>query len=257
MKTKEDIAQVLKTIKENDLIARSEIPPVPFGEVPLYQRIRSQAAETADRLKAEYQVYLNSHFGALILKGDRTKQMQFAELAKKVGDTLVFDSNALYEKMTTNPFYMMGGTGNLSPDQIALIFTELRLLSKGELGITRMREPDFNWMFSYSWKTNEALAEGIRRAVFLTNGISLTLASLLKYAIEESLHNPIPRTTIPLVVIGMKDAEDEAFQAFFSHGYIVVDVDALEPTEENVVKAFTQLRDTIRTKTIPKEITNG
>lgn len=257
MKTKEEIAQVLKSIKENDAIAKSELPPVQFSEVALYQRIRAQAAESADKSKALYQSYLNSHFGAIILKGDRTKQAQFAELAKKIGDTLVFDTNALYEKMTANPFYMMGGTGSLSPDQIALIFAELRLLSKGELGITRMREPDFNWMFNYSWKTNEALAEGVRRSVFLTNGIELTMRSMLKYAIEESLHNPIPRTTIPLVCLGIKDAEDEQFKAFFSHGYIVVDVDAVEPTEENVTKTFVELRDIIRTQNAPKENTNG
>jgi hypothetical protein len=254
MKTKEDIAQVLKSIKENDLLGVKEIPPtVEFKDVAGYQRVRAQAAQTAHESRLAYAEYLEKHLGAIILKGDRAKQAAFAEIAKKVGNTLVFDTNEMYEKLTTSAFYMLGGTGSLTADQISLMFTELRLLSKGELGITRMREPDFNWMFAYSWNSNEALAEGLRRSVFLSNGIALTLKAMLKAAKDESIANPIPRTTIPIVMMGIKQAEDEQFFEAFAHGYIVVDVDVVEPTEENVTKTFIELRDIIKTKTAPKE----
>jgi predicted GNAT superfamily acetyltransferase len=53
------------------------------------------------------------------------------------------------------------------------------------------------------------------------------------------------------VLIGIKDAEDELFHQAFSHGYIVVDVDAVEATDEVVTQTFIELRDIIKTRTTP------
>ena len=252
MKTKEDIAQVLKTIEETTAFAKAEIPTTAeFRDISTFQRMRALAAETASNNQAAYTAFVESHLGAIILKGSKAKQLAFAEVAKKVGSTLVFDIDAFYEALTLNAFYMMGGTGNLGVDQVALVFTELRLKSRNELDMKRMREPDFQWMFMHSWQTNEAFAEGIRKSVFLTNGIQLTLKAILRHAGTESLNNPMPRTTVPLVIIGMKDAEDELFHEAFSHGYIVVDVDAVEATDEVVTQTFIELRDIIKTKTTP------
>jgi len=258
MKTKEEIAQVLKNIKENEALAVAEIPPdVQFKDVVGCQINREAAAQRVQELKYVYGEYIAKHLGGIILKGDRKKQEAFADLAKKVGGTFNFDTNDLYEKMTDNAYYMMGGGGTLTADQLAMVFAETRLFARSQLGITRLREPDCNWMFNYSWSTNHSFAEGIRRSFFLTDGITLTREALLKAVREDAFKNPVPRTTVPVVMLGVKDAEDAAFAEFFSHGYIVVDVDAVEATEENVVKTFTELRDIIKTKTAPKETTNG
>jgi hypothetical protein len=252
MKTKEEIAQVLKTIEETTAFAKAEIPTTSeFRDISTYQRMKAMAAETASTNQAAYVGFVESHLGAIILKGDRTKQAIFADRAQKIGNTLVFDTNAFYEKLTENAFFMMGGTGNLGVDQVALVFTELRLKSRNELDMKRMREPDFQWMFMHSWQTNEMFAEGIRKSIFGTNGIDLTLKALLRHAGTESLNNPTPRTTVPIVLIGIKDAEDELFHQAFSHGYIVVDVDAVEATDEVVTQTFIELRDIIKTRTTP------
>jgi hypothetical protein len=258
MKTKEEIAQVLRTIQESDAIANAEMPSTAlFSEVAAYQGMKMNAAQASADNKIKYGAFVESHLGAIILKGDRAKQVAFAEISKKIGDTIVFDTNAFYEKLTQNSFYMTGGAGSLGVDQIATIFTELRLKSRNDLGMTRMREPDFHWMFMHAWNSNEALAEGIRKSVFLTNGISLTHKAMMTDAVSEALAKPNARTTVPLVIIGMKKAEEAEFMACFTHGYIVVDVDAVEPTEENVTKTFIELRDIIRNPANTKETTNG
>lgn len=262
MKNKDEIAQLLKKIKESEAIAKAEIPPnTEFKDVAGYARLRVQSQEAAYTYTQQYLAYVKQHLGGIILHGPRAAQLEFAELAQKMGKTITFDSDKLYLGLTEKAFMMLGGKGSLTADQLALIYSEIRLLSRSELGIFRLRDPNTNWMFNYAWNTHESLADGIRKAVFDTNGVKLTAEALLKTVKDDCLANPNARTTIPVVFVGMKKAEEDEFKAAFGHGYIVVSVGNEPVTEDAVKQAFVELRETIKNhngnNTQTKETTNG
>lgn len=249
IKTKEEVAQLLRSIQENLAIVDAEIPPtVPFNEVSVFTRAKITASEVAYQKRQEYKEYVQGHMGAVILKGPHEKQVAFSKLAHEVGKTITFDSQELYGKLTESAFFMMGGTGSLTADQVSLVFTEVRVFTKGELGITRLREPDFHWMFQYSWNDPVKFAQGFRHSLFLTNGIRVTQEALLKKVFDDSLATPIARTTIPVVILGMQTEEESDFKTYFAHGYTVVDLADKEVDEELIKTTFVTLRDTIKAK---------
>lgn len=251
IKTKEDIVQLLKTIQENDAVAAAEIPPtVPFKDVLMFQRSRANAAETAYQRKVEYKAYVEQHIGAVLLKGDYEKQRKFAELAAGIGQTITFDTIQMYRKLSDVGFGMMGGTGSLTADQVALAFTEFRLLTR-DLGMFRVRDPDFQWMFRYNWTDPQAFSNAFRKSFFATNGLKITQTAMFKEVFEASLATPIARTTIPVVILGMQPEEEEAFKESFPHGYTVVDLNDKEVDEKLVTDTFITLRDTIKAKSQP------
>lgn len=249
MTTKEEIAKVLEKIAENEAVARAELPPVPFGDIVTYQRQRMMAADTANDLKQQYLDYVVRHLGVIVLEGNEDKQKEFAKLAAKVGNTVTYDSLDLYRKMTGPAFGMTGGTGNLSADQLVMIFSEIRLKCRTELDIFRLKDPETNWMFQYAWNSNNDLADAIRKSIWISNGILFTNTDFLKFVKQECLTKPVARTTIPVVFIGMQPEEKEAFLASFTHGYIIVNVDDTDTVNEKfVTDAFKSLKNVIKTK---------
>lgn len=253
LQTKEDIIELLKSIETDKGIAVAEIPgDVLPSNIPIYQITRTRAQERVWENQQIYKDYVSNHIGAIILQGPEEKQLEFAKRAEEEGGTLTYDTNKVYRDMTKNAFFHMGGQGSLTADQIALVFSEIRLLTRTELNIFRLRDPDIDWMMMTSWKDPNEFADGVRDAVFRSNGIKLTETHLLKTIQDSCLEKPIPRTTIPVVVLGVKESELAEFAKLFSYGHVVVDVSK----EADVKEVFETLKTTIQTnKTGDK--TNG
>lgn len=258
LQSKEDIAKLLKTIAENEAIQKAEIPPTAHPtDIPGYHRLRITAAENIQKDRMVYRQYVEGHLGAMILFGPYDKQVEFAKKAESVGQTVTFDSDIMYQKMVASSFAMMGGVGTLTADQISLIFGEIRLLTRAELNIFRLRDPDFQWMMNRAWMKLQDLADGIRHSLFRTNGIKLTKAALLKAIFDSKYTNTIARTTTPVVIIGMKDEEVEPFTKTFNHGYTLIRLDTdTKITKELITQSFIELRDTIKSPKVLKENQN-
>lgn len=247
LKTKEEIADLLKSITENEKILRGEMPPVPFSEVVTYQRLKMQASDNVQDAVNRYSEYVKSHIGGIILNGPLESQREFAKQAETIGQTHTFDSADFYRRLTDVGFGMMGGTGNLTADQLALCFTEIRL-AKQDLNIFRLRDPDFQWMFAYSWSDPQKFSDAMRHSLFLTNGLRFTESAMFRRIWEEALRLRSPRTTIPVVIIGAREEELPEFDKLLTHGYITLDLTDKTVDEKLVTDTFIQLRETIKAK---------
>jgi hypothetical protein len=246
--TVKELGELLQQIEADKTVAGSELPPVEMKNVPMFQRIRMQAGERCYANQTFYREYVLTHLGGIILIGPEDRQREFAKLAEEAGKTLTFDSDVLYRDIAKSAFYMTGGKGTLGVDQLALMFSEIRLKCRTEFNIFRLRDPETDWMFSHTWHSAEALADGIRNSIFRTNGLDFTLAAIYKHVSDVSLANPIARTTIPVVFMGMKDEELPALKDVLQHGYVVVDVtDSSIVIEDEVKKTFQALKTTIKT----------
>lgn len=247
--TKAELNELLKSIKENRAIATAEIPPdVMPGDIQTYQVLRVRAQERALASELEYRNFVDTHMGGIILQGPVENQRKFAEIAAAKGKTVNFDTLNFYRKMTDVAYFM--GQGSLTADQIALVYTELRLASR-TVNIFRLRDPLMDWMMAQVWTTPDDFANGVRLSLFKSNGINLTGTTLKRYVEDESLKTLSTRTTIPVVVVGVPENELSEWETLFLHGSIVVDVK--EVTEESVVEVFNQLK----TQITNKEKTNG
>lgn len=247
IKTREDLAKLLTRIVESQKIVDAEIPGVMFQDVIVYQRLKAQAMESLSTDREIFREWLENHIGGIVLKGPREKQVAFAKLAEDVGETITFDSSAIYRKLTDTGFGMMGGTGSLFVDQIALCFTEIRLFTR-ELGMFRVRDPDFQWMFSRSFTDPQELADAMRLSLNVTNGFNITRIALYRHVFETSLAEPIVRTTVPVVLLGILPEEESYLAEAMPHGYTVVDLTDKDVDERLVKETFVALRDTIKNK---------
>lgn len=246
-----EIGELLQQIDADRKVVAAEIPPVEFKDVVTFERIKVTANERIFANETFYREFVKSHIGAIIPEGmDEEKQREFAKVCEEEGKTLTFDSYKLYRDIAQNAWAMMGGTGQLGVDQVALMFTEIRLKCRTEFGIFRLRDPDFDWMFQQAWRSIDELADGIRHSIFRTNGLAFTLAAIQKYVADESLARPVARTTVPVVMIGMKDEELSELQTAFSHGSVIVKLNlegSAVSTKEAVTETFKQLKNTIKT----------
>ncbi len=259
--TKSELTKLLKQIAEDKKLATAEIPPTVYpNEVATYQIIRTRAQERVLEGEIKYRDYVNNHMGGMILIGTPEQQESFAKLAKNIGETINFDTNEIYRKATESAFFMMGGTGSLTADQLALVYTEIRYISR-ELGIFRLRDPMVDWMFQISWQNKELFSVGIRESFYKSNGIKLSATALQKFVQDEALRLAAPNTTIPVVVMGVQDNEIQEFALLFTHGSVVVDLRDVEVNEEFVTQAFNALIIAIKNQTQnpmkTQENTNG
>src|SRR6266545_6820641 len=107
-------------MKESDAIAKAEIPPTAHPmDLQTYMTLRVRSQERALEAKLRYWTYVDEHMAGLILLGDSDKQEAFAKLANKIGGTLSFDTNAIFREIVKSAFFMMGGQGSLTADQLA------------------------------------------------------------------------------------------------------------------------------------------
>ena len=159
--------------------------------------------------------------------------------------SLTYNTNKLYRDLCARAYYSMGGTASFGVDQIATIFSELRLLSRAQLNIFRLREPDMTATAGVGMNSLDDLADRVRAATRRSNGMLLTEKAMLKAVGDEALAKPNPRVIIPVVVIGIKEDELLWFKEAREGRSIVVPVDDVTDMEKTVKEAFKQLKQKI------------
>lgn len=248
LETKEDVKQLLEEIETNRRVLTTDMPPVEFKHVATYQNMKARAGEALRDAETDLRRFAETHMGGIVPQGSEKNQREFAEIAKPLGDTLVYDTAQLYRDICHRAFASMAGTGNFGVDQIQLISSEIRLKMRAELSIFRMRDPDWTATAGTSMQDLDDLANRVRASVRRTNGMLLTSKSLFKFVGDECLANPNPRLIIPVVILGVKESELAELDALLPNRNVVVTVDDVEDMEETVKDAFLKLKNAFKSK---------
>ncbi len=202
MKTKEEVAALLKELTADRAIVAAEIPPdVEAKDLPIYQIGKVRAQERIRDNENKYRHFIDSHIGLIIPQGPVEKQKEFAKQAETVGATYTFNTLDMYRKLVQSAWAQMGGTGAFTISCISDIYAGMRLLTRRELGIFRFRDPEIAWIMGKYVNSLDTLADDVRVSVNRSSGPMLVTKAINKYVCDEAIKAPIARMVVPVVAL--------------------------------------------------------
>jgi hypothetical protein len=211
-------------------------------EIPIYQITRVRAQERVRDNENKYRFFVDGHIGMIIPLGPVEKQREFAVKAREIGNTYDFNVLDLYRKLVQATWAQMGGAGQFTPSNIADIYGMLRLLTRRDLNIFRIRDPEISWLMQHSIRSLDQLAKGVRDSVNRSSGGLLISKAINKYVCDEAMRHPLPRMIIPVVAVEVAPEEIPLYESTYDGRVVVVDLTDVTDVEASVVEAFNQLK---------------
>lgn len=247
MKTKEEVAALLKEITADRAIASAEIPnTVEAKDIAIYQIGKVRAQERIRDNENKYRFFVDSHIGMIIPQGPVEKQKEFAKLAEETGRTYTYNTLDLFRKLVQGAWAQMGGTGQFTVNAVSDIYAGLRLLTRRELNIFRFRDPEIAWLTGKYIASLDALAEDVRLSVNRSSGPLLVTKAINKYVCDEAIKHPLARMVIPVVALEVSPAEIAGYETVYPGRVVVVDLSEVEDMEAVVIDTFNQLKNRLK-----------
>lgn len=243
-----DRQKLVKDILQARKDSLKELDTVPWNVRPAHEVAKNEAKERYQKLLAEYRQYVVEAGAAIILRGPRARQEEFAALAQDTGDTCTLDAMALYDRIAAVVWNSQQDDrfGSL---QVSAANERARELAH-EIGYGfAVKNGVYDEATSASVPNRDECRNQIRNAIRITNGDMFNANFLIYNATQMALENEEDKPVIPFIVVGAEDGEELTFPSIlFNKRVIVVDVPEGVVTENDVVKSFNQLKNKLNPK---------
>lgn len=223
---------------------RFDLPEKP-GNIQGLSLVVNQAQERLAQGWLDYQQHAIANMGLLILRGDETAQRKFANLAESLGGTINVDTEHLFLKLTSVAWASMAGFETFTVHQLSMVMNDVRNYARSELGWMRFHPPTLYHLLTIPMKSHSQLAGFLRDALFAENGNMLLDKTIFTEVTNQGLDKRVMSTIIPTVLVGVRQSEVPGLEALVAGKAVEVCV-YVEPTKEDVIAAFNQLKTRVK-----------
>lgn len=235
-----ELKEIVKTIKETEKLANTEIETVPPAGRPGIQMAIKQAKVSLPRLFNQYADALFAKSLILYPVGDKDKQVLFAQLANKVGKTITCDGDALYEYLTDRVEPSMGNRRQFTVNQLLAVDHALKGICT-DLNLNIPQMPTLKGLPDIT--DHSGLVQYVKHLVILSNGYDVTIPYLRDLIYKSAYSSDFSNKVLTVVMLNTIGTDQSKLSSLFIKS-VVVNLNQ-EVTEEFVTKT---IKDAFKTK---------